>query len=139
MFHDEEPTASDVRDAMQFASLRDLGNAKHTPVARPQVFLVLAPNKALEVQTPNRVLGPREIQRGEGNPNRGGPAGAGDPGLRCPNAIPSGVIVLAFGAALFRDQAVALGAERIDLKNVSVAAIVRRVDQNLEIVIQVLR
>src|SRR5437667_10162933 len=124
---------------MQFARLRDLRDAEHTPIARPEVFFVFAPDEALEVQTPDHVLGLREIQRGEGNPNCGCPASAYDPGLRGPNTVPSGVIVLPFGAALFSDEAVALGAQRIDLKNVGVAAIVRGVDQNLEIVIQVLR
>jgi hypothetical protein len=78
----------------------------------------------------------REIQRGKGNFDGGGPAVAGDFCVRSPHAVPAGIEVGAETTALFGDdQAVNLSAQRIDLENVSVAPVMIGIDENLEMVV----
>jgi len=69
----------------------------------------------------------REVQRRERDFDRRRPAICCDPRFRCPNTIPAGVkirIGVIVAALLLDDQAVRLSTERIDLENVSIAAIV---------------
>src|SRR5579859_5987252 len=136
--NNEKPATANVRDATEFTGLRNLSDAKNSPVCCPQVFFVLAPDKAFEVETPNNILGLGEIQRGEGNPHCCCPALVGDSGGGSPNTIPPRVIVLPFGVAFFCNQTVALSAKWIDLENISITAIVRGIDENFKIVVEVL-
>ena len=73
------------------------------------------------------------------NLNRGCPAVFADMRLGGPYSVPSGVSII-IGAAilLFCDQGVSLCAQRVDLKNVRVTSIVRGIDDDLEVVIQML-
>src|SRR6516164_8252806 len=73
------------------------------------------------------------------NLNRGCPAVFADMRLGGPYSVASGVSII-IGAAilLFCDQGVSLCAQRVDLKNVRVTSIVRGIDDDLEVVIQML-
>src|SRR6266567_4326607 len=64
-------------------------------------------------------------------------------GLRRPNTIPARVSVAFVAAAIrralfVRNKTISLGSQRIDLKQVCIAAVVRRVDYNLKTVIELL-
>lgn len=61
-FDDKQASAADVRDAVQLSSLADPRSAMNSPPARPDVFLILAANKALEVNPPNHVVRLHEIE-----------------------------------------------------------------------------
>ena len=84
-----------------------------------------------------------EVQRRKWNLDSRRPALGRYPGLRRPNAIPARVSVSLVAAAilqplLVRNEAVSLGSQRIGLKHVGVTPVVRRVDHNFEIVIELL-
>ena len=71
---DEEAPAANLGNAPQFTRLADLGHAKDALPARPQVFFVLSPDKALEIHSPNDVTRLHEIQRREWNTDSGCPS-----------------------------------------------------------------
>src|SRR5207245_8030072 len=111
--------------------------------AIPQSLLIIAPHETLEVDSPNHITRLHEIQRRKWNLDSRRPALGRYPGLRRPNAIPARVSVSLVAAAilqplLVRNEAVSLGSQRIGLKHVGVTPVVRRVDHDLKIVIELL-
>src|SRR4029077_8016744 len=106
----------------------------------PQILLVLAADEALEVDPPNHIGGLHEVQGRKRNCDGSGPALFCAASLRDPYSIPSGIAVAhaRLCAPLLCDQGIALRAQRIDLEDERVAAIVGRIDDDLEIVVEFL-
>ena len=136
----EEATAPDIRYSMQLAGLADSGSPEDAPPARPQILFILAPDETFEVDPPDDVLRLHEIQAGKRNSHGRRPTLFRDSRFRSPNPIPSRVAIASatICALLFGNQSVSLCAQGINLEYVGVAAIVSRVDEDFEIVIQLL-
>ena len=136
---DKQAPATDIVDAMQFTRLTDfIGTECSTPGA-PEVFFVLSTNESLEVQPPNDIIGMHEIERRKRNGHRGRPSVLSDTSFRGPDSVPTRVAVLGVASLFVGNHSVSLRAERVDLKYISIAAIVLRVDDDFKIVIQLLR
>src|SRR5260370_16779606 len=81
----------------------------------------------------------REIQSGEGNFYGNGPVINKKTCVRTPDAIPTSIeIKVRVISLLFDDEAIHLCAQRIDLEDVPSTPVMIRVDENLEVVIQIL-
>src|ERR1019366_2222590 len=93
-FDHEQPAAADVGDAVQFSGLADARCAIHPAPARPEIFLVLAADEALEIDTPDDVIRFHEIQRRKRNGNSGCPTKLGDAGFGSPDPVPAGVTIV---------------------------------------------
>src|SRR5205085_536155 len=134
---DEQPSAGDLIDALKRSGLADFGDTEGAPPCRPQILFILSPNEAFEIKSENQVARGHQVERGKRDGDRCGPAGGRLASGGSPHSIPSGIEIAA-SALFLHDQAVALRSQRVDLKDVSVAAVVRSVDDDLEIVIQIL-
>src|SRR5258708_24896225 len=73
-FNNEEPSAANICDSVQFACLADFGDSECSTPAAPQVLFVLAANEALEIDSPYHVARAHDIQRRKWNPHRGRPS-----------------------------------------------------------------
>src|SRR5438876_4730305 len=137
--NDKQPSASYILDTSQVSRLRYLGNAKCSSIRRPQVFFVLAPDEALEIESPKHFFGMREIQSRERYFYGDGPAITDDTRVRAPHPIPTSIeIDVRVVFLLFDDQAIHLCPQRIDLEDVTSTPVMIRIDENLEVVIQIL-
>src|SRR5215471_11017247 len=60
--------------------------------------------------------------------------------LGSPNSIPPGIAIseAGVGSLLLRDQRISLGAKWVDLENIGIAAVVCRIDDDLEVIVQFL-
>src|SRR5437773_3100626 len=92
-FDDEKPTASDVGNTVEITGLTDSCRAIRPPPAGPQVFLVLATDEPLEVDSPDHIPGFHEIERRKRNADGRGPALLCNAPFVCPTAIPAGITV----------------------------------------------
>src|SRR5437667_3721705 len=139
-FDYEQATAADFGDPVQFSGLANPGSTIDAPPARPKVFFVLPADESFEVDTPNHILRLHEVQRRKRNSHRGRPALLCDTTFGCPNAVPAGVPIsrTAICALLFGNQSIALGPQRIDLKHVGITSVMRRVNDDLEVIVQFL-
>src|SRR5215472_9876676 len=125
---DDQTSAADFRDSVQLAGLADFQDAETSPPRCPQILLILPANETLEIDSPNNVMGLHEIECRKRNSDRRRPAFARDACLRCPNTIPSGVSIPLVAAAVLQtafvcNEAVTLGSQGIDLKEIGVTAV----------------
>src|SRR5215469_11661627 len=139
-FHNEQPSAADVRDALQITSSANAPRSVNAAPRRPQILFVLATDETFEINTPSHVARLHEVQSRKGNCDCGGPALRRDSSFRGPYPIPPGITVACarVGTLFFCDQRVALRPQWIDLEYVRIAAIVRRIDDDLEVVVEFL-
>src|SRR5207245_2762250 len=96
------------------------------------VLLILATDKTLEIEPPDHVPRLHEVERREGNLDGSCPSIGGNMCHRHPHSIPTRVEVRITGLTSFVDESVALRSQRINLKCVSVATVVGRIDHNLD-------
>src|SRR5215469_3998712 len=125
---------------MQLASLADFVCTKRPTPRGPEVLFVLSTNETFEVDAPDDFIGLHEVQSRKRNGDSGGPSLRGNACLGYPNAVPTGVPIAAviLRRLFVSNQSIALRAERIELKHVSVAAVVRRIDHNFKVVVEFL-
>src|SRR4029077_2116797 len=93
-FDDEQPTAADFCDPVQFPRFTNLVRAECSPPSAPEVFFILATNKPLEIDAPYHVSGTHEIQCRERDCNCRRPTIPGGSCLRSPNTVPARIAVL---------------------------------------------
>src|SRR2546421_13025302 len=110
-------------DALKRSGLADFGDAESASPCRPQILFVLSPDEALEVEAEGDIARRHQVDRGKWDGNRCSPTCRRLASGRSPHPIPSGIEV-ATRALLFHDQAVALCAQRVYLKDIGVAAVV---------------
>src|ERR1700756_3597852 len=93
-FNDEEATAADFGDPVQFSGLAYFCRAEGSPPAAPKVFFVLAANESLKVDSPNHVSGTHEVQCRKRNFDRCRPSICADSCFRSPHPVPARIAVL---------------------------------------------
>jgi len=146
----EAEALGDVLDARHAARVGHARQALVAQPSRPQALFVLALHRTLEVGAPDG--GPRvEVQCLEGHFDFRGPSAARAPYPRNPDAVPRLVHAAAKAAATpssasakaaptpaggSGDQAVAHGARRVDLEEVTGAPVHERVDREQEAVVR---
>src|SRR6266568_1263068 len=125
---------------MQFSGLADPRSSVSAPPSRPEIFFVLSADEAFEIDGPNNVARLHEVQRGKRNGDGGRPALFCDASLGSPHAVPAGVAVpsVCICALFLGNQSIPLSAQGIYLKHVRVTPVMRRVNDDFEIVIQLL-
>src|SRR5215470_15083684 len=96
---DEKAPTADIGNSAQFTRLADFVCAKRPAPGGPQILLILAANKALEIYAPLYFVRLHEIQRGKGNRYGCRPAESGNARFRSPNTVPAGITV---GAVIVR-------------------------------------
>src|SRR5260370_24766685 len=113
---DEQASAADIGNAMQLACPADPPRTIDAPPRRPQIFFIFAADEALEVDSPDYIVRLHEVQSGKRNRDCCGPASFGDTSFRGPHSVPAGITVTRAGVRtlLFRDQSVALRAQRLN-------------------------
>src|SRR5215469_6990520 len=125
---------------MQFSGLAYACGAKHALPTRPEILFVLAPDEPFEVDPPDHVTRLHEVECGEGNADGKIPAFLPDSSFGGPDSIPAGIPIAeaCVGSLLLGNQGVSLGAKWVDLKDVCIAAIMGRIDDDFEVVVQFL-
>src|SRR5260370_21551891 len=120
--------------------MADPRGAIDAPPGRPQVFFILAADESLEVDPPDHIVRPHEVQSRKRNRDGGRPAAFRQTSFRGPYPVPPGIAVARARvcALLFRNQRVALCPQRINLEYVRVPPVVSRVDDDFKVVIQFL-
>jgi hypothetical protein len=137
--NNEESSASDVLDAPQISCLRNLGDPKRSPVSAPEVLFVFSADKAFQIQTLDYIAGLSEIEGREWNFYGRGPSVGSDARLGRPYTVPPPVEVGSVCVSLLlHDKTVVLGTKGMDLEYIGSTAIVVRIDQDFEVVVQVL-
>ena len=123
----------------QLSRLRDLGDPKSSPISAPEIFFVLSADEAFQIQTPGHIAGVSEIEGCEWNFYGRGPSVGSDACLGRPHSVPTPVEVSSICVSLLLDdEAIILRSKGIDLEDVCAPAIVVRIDQDFEVVVQVL-
>lgn|SRR6516225_3407621 len=137
---DEEAATLYPVEALKSSRLRDAPETKNSMEAGPFVFFVFAANETPKIQTPRRNGRSAEIQGAEGNVDGCCPAICGDFGGGHPKAIPAWIDdgIIRRGSEFFNDSSVALRAEGIDLKNISITVAESGIDGDGEVVVEVL-
>src|ERR1700751_2430005 len=125
---DEEATTADFRDPAQFSGLAYSRRPEGSSPTAPKVFFILATNEPFEVDPPYHVCGTHEVQGRKRNFDCRCPSVCADSCFGGPHSVPSRIAVLCTAIHIpdlfIGYQRIPLCAQRVDLKDVSVTAVV---------------
>src|SRR5215472_10962086 len=131
---DEEATAADFRDPVQFSGLAYFCCPEGSSPTAPKVFFILTTNESLKVDSPNYVCGTHEVQCRKRNFDRRCPSVCADSCFRSPHSVPPRIAVLCTAIHItdlfIGYQRIPLRAQWIDLKHISVAAVMSGINHD---------